>query len=52
MQVEMPIDKAANILVRLGMAREISIDERFSLQATPCQQAYEALQERWDGLLG
>lgn len=52
MQVEMPIDKAANILVRLGMAREISIDGRFSLQATPCQQAYEALQERWDGLLG
>ncbi|KAH9787129.1 DUF3754 family protein [Citrus sinensis] len=51
-QVEMPIDKAANILVRLGMAREISIDGRFSLQATPCQQAYEALQERWDGLLG
>ncbi|KAL9430464.1 hypothetical protein AB3S75_025787 [Citrus x aurantiifolia] len=51
-KVEMPIDKAANILVRLGMAREISIDERFSLQATPCQQAYEALQERWDGLLG
>ncbi|KAH9787127.1 DUF3754 family protein [Citrus sinensis] len=50
--VEMPIDKAANILVRLGMAREISIDGRFSLQATPCQQAYEALQERWDGLLG
>ncbi|KAH9787123.1 DUF3754 family protein [Citrus sinensis] len=51
-KVEMPIDKAANILVRLGMAREISIDGRFSLQATPCQQAYEALQERWDGLLG
>lgn len=52
MQVEMPVDKAVNLLVRLGMARETSIDGRFRLQATPYLKAYEALQERWDGLLG
>lgn len=52
MQVEMPVDKAVNILVRLGMVTETSIDGRFELQATPCPKAYEALRERWDSLLG
>ncbi|KAJ4727971.1 DUF3754 family protein [Melia azedarach] len=51
-KVEMPVDKAVNILVRLGMVTETSIDGRFELQATPCPKAYEALRERWDSLLG
>ncbi|KAJ0053828.1 hypothetical protein Pint_00716 [Pistacia integerrima] len=51
-KVEMPIDKAVNILVRLGMVSETSIDGRSRLQATPCSEACEALKERWNGLLG
>lgn len=48
----MPIEKAVKLLVRLGMVSEISIDGRYQLQATPCSKAYEALKERWNGLLG
>ncbi|XP_031251088.1 uncharacterized protein LOC116108987 isoform X3 [Pistacia vera] len=51
-KVEMPIDKAVNLLVRLGMVSETSIDGRSHLQATPCSEACEALKERWNGLLG
>ncbi|XP_044494773.1 uncharacterized protein LOC123217730 isoform X2 [Mangifera indica] len=51
-KVEMPIEKAVKLLVRLGMVSEISIDGRYQLQATPCSKAYEALKERWNGLLG
>ncbi|KAG4961698.1 hypothetical protein AAZX31_13G353800 [Glycine max] len=50
-KVEMPIDKALNTLLRLGLATESSIDGRRGLLAMPCPKAYEALKERWNSLL-
>jgi len=47
----MPIDKALNTLLRLGLATESSIDGRRGLLAMPCPKAYEALKERWNSLL-
>lgn len=52
MQVQMPVEKAINTLLRLGLATEASIDGRLRLQAVPCPEAYEALKERWNKLLG
>ncbi|KAI9180910.1 hypothetical protein LWI28_009370 [Acer negundo] len=51
-KVEMPVDKAVNLLVRLGMVTETSIDGRFRLQAIPCRKAHETLKSRWNNLLG
>ncbi|XWS31934.1 hypothetical protein CRYUN_Cryun23aG0118300 [Craigia yunnanensis] len=51
-KVEMPVDKALNTLVRLGLVTETTVDGRLKLQAIPCPKAYEALKGRWDGLLG
>ena len=48
----MPVDKAVNLLVRLGMVTETSIDGSFRLQAIPCPKAHEALKSRWNDLLG
>ncbi|KAL6006669.1 hypothetical protein ACLOJK_032162, partial [Asimina triloba] len=50
-KVEMPIDKAVDALIRLGLVAEIPMEESFRLQALPCSQAYEALKRRWDSLL-
>lgn len=52
MQVEMPVDKALNTLVRLGLVMETPLDGRIRLQAVPCGKAHEALKERWNSLLG
>ncbi|KAH7578146.1 hypothetical protein JRO89_XS01G0346000 [Xanthoceras sorbifolium] len=51
-KVEMPVDKAVNLLVRLGMVTETAIGGRFRLQAIPCPMAHEALRARWNNLLG
>lgn len=50
-KVEMPIDKAMDTLLRLGLVTETAIDGRIELQALPCSQAYDALKQRWDSLL-
>ncbi|KAK7389349.1 hypothetical protein VNO78_24274 [Psophocarpus tetragonolobus] len=50
-KVEMPIDKALNTLLRLGLATETCMDGRCGLLAVPCPKAYEALKERWNSLL-
>ncbi|KAG2370937.1 uncharacterized protein HKW66_Vig0211110 [Vigna angularis] len=50
-KVEMPIDKALNTLLRLGLATETCIDGNRGLLAIPCPKAYEALKERWNILL-
>ncbi|WVY99614.1 hypothetical protein V8G54_025684 [Vigna mungo] len=50
-KVEMPIDKALNTLLRLGLATETCIDGNRGLLAIPCPEAYEALKERWNILL-
>ncbi|OMO64147.1 hypothetical protein CCACVL1_21993 [Corchorus capsularis] len=51
-KVEMPVDKALNTLLRLGLVTEKIVDGRPKLQAIPCPKAYEALKDRWDSLLG
>nr|XP_023917388.1 uncharacterized protein LOC112028927 isoform X2 [Quercus suber] len=50
-KVEMPIDKAINTLLRLGLVTETPIDGSNRLQAVPCPKAYEALKELWNSLL-
>ncbi|XP_059457263.1 uncharacterized protein LOC132187106 [Corylus avellana] len=51
-EVEMPIDKAINTLVRLGLVTETDrIDGSNRVQAVPCPKAYEGLKERWNCLL-
>lgn len=47
----MPIDKAMDTLVRLGLVTETAIDGRIRMQALPCSPAYEALKQRWNSLL-
>ncbi|KAK8654438.1 hypothetical protein V6N13_128406 [Hibiscus sabdariffa] len=51
-KVEMPVDKAVNTLVRLGLVTETIVDGRLELQAIPCPKAYEHLKYRWQSLLG
>ncbi|WCJ22563.1 hypothetical protein M5689_004647 [Euphorbia peplus] len=51
-KVEMPIDKAVNTLVRLGLVTETPVDGRIRLEAIPCEKADEALKARWNNLLG
>jgi hypothetical protein len=52
LQVEMPIDKAINTLVRLGLVTEMDrIDGSNRVQAVPCPKAYDGLKERWNCLL-
>lgn len=51
-KVEMPIDKAINTLVRLGLVTETDpIDGSNRVQAVPCPKAYKGLKERWNCLL-
>ncbi|XP_040999927.1 uncharacterized protein LOC121246027 isoform X1 [Juglans microcarpa x Juglans regia] len=50
-KVEMPIDKAIDTLMRLGLVTETSIDGSNRLRAVPCPKAYEGLKERWNSLL-
>jgi hypothetical protein len=49
----MPIDKAINTLVRLGLVvtETDAIDASDGVQAVPCPKAYEGLKERWNCLL-
>ncbi|XP_024024060.1 uncharacterized protein LOC21387328 [Morus notabilis] len=52
-KVEVAVDKAINVLLRLGLATETpTADGRTRVQATPCSEAYEALKRRWNSLLG
>ncbi|KAG9455368.1 hypothetical protein H6P81_008272 [Aristolochia fimbriata] len=50
-KIEMPIDKAMDTLLRLGLVNEVSFKETSILQPLPCSKAYEALKRRWDNLL-
>jgi len=47
----MPIDKAMETLVRLGLVIELPTDDGSSVIGLPCSEAYEILKSRWDGLL-
>ncbi|XP_068650503.1 uncharacterized protein [Aristolochia californica] len=50
-KIEMPIDKAMDTLLRLGLVNEVPIEGKTILQPIPCSKAYEALKRRWDNLL-
>lgn len=50
-KVEMPIDKALETLLRLGLIIEVPSEGNLRLQALPCSKAYEALKQRWDDFL-
>lgn len=53
----MPVDKAMDTLVRLGLVteaeEEVSVDGKSGrlLRAIPCFEAYEILKQRWNSLL-
>uniref|UniRef100_A0ACD6A972 Uncharacterized protein n=2 Tax=Avena sativa TaxID=4498 RepID=A0ACD6A972_AVESA len=51
-EIEMPIDKAMDTLLRLGLVIELpSNGSSSSVIALPCPDAYEILRSRWDSLL-
>uniref|UniRef100_M8CAG8 Uncharacterized protein n=1 Tax=Aegilops tauschii TaxID=37682 RepID=M8CAG8_AEGTA len=51
-KIEMPIDKAMETLLRLGLVVELSTNgSSSSVIALPCPDAYEILKSRWDSLL-
>ncbi|KAL6861689.1 hypothetical protein ACP4OV_017389 [Aristida adscensionis] len=50
-KIEMPIDKAMETLLRLGLVIELQADGGSSVMALPCSEAYEILKSRWDSLL-
>ncbi|KAL6606413.1 hypothetical protein ACP70R_042066 [Stipagrostis hirtigluma subsp. patula] len=50
-KIEMPIDKALETLLRLGLVIELQADGGSSVMALPCSEAYEILKCRWDTLL-
>ncbi|KAI8019086.1 hypothetical protein LOK49_LG04G01607 [Camellia lanceoleosa] len=50
-KVEMPVDKALDTLMRLGLVTEKLVDQKIRLQAIPCPEAYDILKQRWNSLL-
>ncbi|XP_047333253.1 uncharacterized protein LOC124936772 [Impatiens glandulifera] len=51
-KVEMPIDKALNTLVRLGLVtEENNVDHERMFNAVPCATAYNILKQHWNLLL-
>ncbi|ERN08195.1 hypothetical protein AMTR_s00018p00182200 [Amborella trichopoda] len=50
-KVEMPIEKAVETLIRLGLVEEVFDEGNTTLHALSCSKAYEALKQRWDCLL-
>uniref|UniRef100_A0A0E0L6S0 Uncharacterized protein n=1 Tax=Oryza punctata TaxID=4537 RepID=A0A0E0L6S0_ORYPU len=50
-KIEMPIDKAMETLLRLGLVIELPTDGGSRVIALPCSDAYEILKSRWDSLL-
>uniref|UniRef100_A0A0D9WKT6 Methyltransferase n=1 Tax=Leersia perrieri TaxID=77586 RepID=A0A0D9WKT6_9ORYZ len=50
-KIEMPIDKAMETLLRLGLVIELPTDGGSHVIALPCSDAYEILKSRWDSLL-
>lgn len=48
----MPVDKAVDTLVRLGLVTtKIDDDDKARLQTIPCPKAYDVLKQRWNTLL-
>ncbi|KAJ4955555.1 hypothetical protein NE237_012338 [Protea cynaroides] len=51
-KIEMPVNKAMDTLLRFGLVTEQPFDGYLKLQAVPCSKAYEALEQRWNSLIG
>ncbi|KAG0453866.1 hypothetical protein HPP92_025170 [Vanilla planifolia] len=49
-KIEMPVDKALDTLMRLGLV-ELPLEETAELKAIPFSKAYETLRKHWNGLL-
>jgi hypothetical protein len=47
----MPIEKAMDTLLRLGLVIELPSNGGSSVIALPCPDAYDILKTRWDSLL-
>ncbi|OEL18812.1 hypothetical protein BAE44_0020170 [Dichanthelium oligosanthes] len=50
-KIEMPIDKAMETLLRLGLVIELPSNGGSSVIGLPCSEAYEILRSRWESLL-
>ncbi|KAM0934703.1 hypothetical protein DsansV1_C31g0219051 [Dioscorea sansibarensis] len=50
-KIEMPIDKALDTVLRLGLVMEFSEQGKIKLKALPCSTAYNNLRKHWDCLL-
>ncbi|XP_039134746.1 uncharacterized protein LOC120272072 isoform X2 [Dioscorea cayenensis subsp. rotundata] len=50
-KIEMPIDKALDTVMRLGLVMEFSEQGKIKLKAIPCSIAYDNLRKHWDHLL-
>ncbi|KAL9228773.1 hypothetical protein vseg_004317 [Gypsophila vaccaria] len=50
-KVQMPVDKAVDMLIKFGLVQEITMSGESVLQTVPCSTAYDALRERWDCLM-
>lgn len=51
LQIEMPIDKAIDTLLRLDLVSEFPLEESTKLKVVPCSRAHATLKQRWDSLL-
>lgn len=47
----MPVDKAVDTLMRLGLMSEISVQGNIALKVLPFSEAFETLRKRWTELL-
>lgn len=50
-QVQMPVDKAVDMLIYLGLVLEKKVNGTNVLEVIPCSSAYDSLRKRWDHLL-
>ncbi|KAL3642234.1 hypothetical protein CASFOL_013049 [Castilleja foliolosa] len=50
-KIEMPVDKAMETLLRLGLVTEKIVDGQVVVQAVPCEMAHSILRNRWNTLI-
>lgn len=51
MQVEMPVEKVIDTLLRLGLVVEKLVDGQLLVQPIPCSRACVILRNRWNTLI-
>ncbi|XP_057531563.1 uncharacterized protein LOC130809780 isoform X3 [Amaranthus tricolor] len=50
-KVQMPVDKAVDMLIYLGLVLEKKVKGTNVLEVVPCSSAYDSLRKHWDHLL-